>query len=103
VMKGDTTDFFSIPVVARWLIPKSGKGNQAAVVHDKGYKTGKLTVRVGDKTKSVPATRSAIDSMLLEGMHVLKVNRFKREVVYHSVRMGGFVVWNNYRRKERKR
>ena len=118
VKQGTITDFFSVPWIARWLVPKTTRGNQAAGMHDEGYKTGMLMVRVDGKTKPVPALKSAIDSMFLEGMKVLDhlpppSNDFKsvliyqvkwtqrflrRQAIYRAVQCFGFVRWNKCRK-----
>ena len=76
------TDFASIPRFARILIPKLGKYNKAAVVHDFIY-----------QSDSINLTRSQADRCFLRGMADLGVPRWKRYVMYWAVRLGGWMAW----------
>jgi len=90
VPKGFKTDLASVPWPAVMFIPKSGKGNQAFVLHDFLYfKRGKINNR--------EYSRSKCDRIFLEAMHVLDVNWFKRKIIYRAVRLGGWVPWKKKR------
>ena len=83
---GFTTDFASIPSLFWMMLPPDGQYTQAAVIHDWLYYT---------QTR----TRLESDRIFLEAMKVLKVNVFKRLIMYKAVRFASFIPWN--RRKER--
>lgn len=91
VPPGFDTDFASVPWPASMFIPKSGRYNQAAVLHDYLYS------KLGIVEKEY--TRAECDKIFLEAMTVLKVNRFKRKLMYRAVRIGGGIGWN--KRKKR--
>lgn len=87
VPKGFETDFASVPRLFWTLIPPDGTYTQAAVLHDFLY-FKKLYVR------------KRCDEIFLEAMKVLKVNWFKRRIMYWAVRAFGWIGWNRHRRKE---
>lgn len=74
VPKGSSSDFFSIPWGFRWLLPKSQKGNQAAVLHD--Y-----------LCTNPDRTQKKIDLIFLESMGVLKVLAWKKHIMFQAVRV----------------
>ena len=82
VPQGFETDFASVPRPFRFIVPKSGKYNQAAVVHDFVYIH--LTHIY---------TKEQADLMFLEGMKELGVNKFKRYIMYYSVKLFGKGNW----------
>ncbi len=86
VPRGYLTDFFSVPLPFRGLLPKSQKGNQAAVLHDYMYQNHLYS-------------RKKCDDIFLEAMTVLGVSVWKRQVMYRAVRMFGWYGWNK-RKKE---
>jgi len=96
VPRGFITDFASIPWPASMLIPKSGRYNQAAVLHDWLYDRAGV---LDNKTY----TRAEADKIFLEAMTVLKVNKFKRWVMYRHVRVWSWIFWNNHSYKNEKR
>jgi len=87
---GFDTDFASIPRFARMLIPKLGRYNKAAVIHDYLYqhhmieKTYKL---------SYVFTRAEADAIFRDGMRDLGVAKWKYTLMYWAVRLGGFLAW----------
>ena len=84
---GFDTDLASVPWPASMLIPKSGRYNSAAVLHDYLYsKKGKII----DKEY----TRAQVDLIFLEAMTDLGVNWFKRNLMYRAVRLGGGIPWS---------
>lgn len=84
IKAGEKTDFASIPWFARWLIPKSGKYNQAAVVHDKMCRDFKY-----DRCKPFYATHKQRCDIFLEAMVVLDVPIWKRKLMYAAVYISG--------------
>lgn len=91
VPKGFKTDFASIPWPASMFIPKDGDYNQATVVHDYLYSMlGKLP------QNTYTYTRLECDNIFLEAMGVLGVNRFKRKLMYRTVRLGGGFGWRTH-------
>lgn len=87
VPAGFQTDLASIPIGLWNLLPKSGKYDRAAVVHDFLY------VNNG-------CTRAEADAALYEAMGVLEVGRIRQSLIYRAVRLGGWKSWNKYREKE---
>ena len=82
-------DAFSIPVWARWALPKVQKrGNQAAALHDWLY-TNKGILPEGTWTGRRIYTRKESDLIFKEALEVLGVNAFKRNLMYRAVRWGG--------------
>jgi len=82
VPKGFVTDGASIPRIF-WSIvgPPWGDYGYAAIVHDFLYHTQ-------------PCSRKEADRIFLEAMQVLKVNKFKRWLMYRMVRMWSWICWN---------
>lgn len=70
---GVDTDFASIPRIFRQILSRTGKHGRAAVLHD--YLC---------EYKIVP--RKKADKIFLEAMETLKVNWFKRKLMYRAVR-----------------
>lgn len=89
VPKGFITDLASIPIGVRELIPKSGRYDRAAVIHDFLYQFN-------------GCTRSEADAVLNEAMGALEVNDFRKRLIYAGVRVGGWHSWNKYRSLETK-
>lgn len=84
VPAGFGTDLASIPQVLWSVLPKVGKWDLAAVVHDYLYQTG-------------GCTRTQADAVLREAMIVSGVAGRRRFEIYWGVRLGGWVAWNKYR------
>ncbi len=78
---GYITDFASIPRVF-WMIVghPAGKHGKAAVIHDRLYSTHEYS-------------RKRSDQIFYEAMGVSGVRRWKRKVIYRSVRMFGMFAW----------
>ncbi len=84
VKAGFETDFASIPRLARLIIPKLGRHNKPAVVHDAIYQG------------LVPGhrfTRAEADLCFLDGMEDFGVVKWKRTLMYWAVRIGGWMAW----------
>lgn len=84
---GFKTDLASIPRGLWNILPPVGKYDAAAVIHDYLYQRNGVT-------------RAQADAILFEGMTCLRVSRWQRWAIYLGVRVGGWVVWNNYRRRK---
>jgi hypothetical protein len=84
VPEGFKTDFASVPRPFRMFVPKSGKYNQAAVVHDFIY------VHQVERF-----TKQEADLIFLDGMKVLGVGRMKRTIMYYAVKYFGKGKWNH--------
>lgn len=78
---GFVTDMGSVPRLFWSIIDPWGPPAKAFIIHDYLYHTQERS-------------RLVSDAILLEGMEVLGVNRFKRWLIYRGVRLGGWVAWN---------
>ncbi len=79
--EGFITDFASVPNIVRNLLPVWNRYGPAAVVHDWLY--------WNQATK-----REDADSVLLEAMHLLGVDKAEAKIIYDGVRIGGQIAWN---------
>lgn len=96
VPAGFSTDLASVPWPASMLIPKSGKFNQSACLHDFLYSIlGELNPPYNKRKR----TRLECDAIFLEAMQVLGVPLWKRRIMYRAVRMFGWIPWN-FKNKE---
>ncbi len=84
--KGMTTDLASIPGLVQGLIHKTGPWDRPAVIHDLLYSTLRFE-------------RDVCDKVLLEAMVVEGVGWWKRQAIYRAVRLGGWVAYNDHKRK----
>lgn len=84
---GFLTDLASIPLGMWNILPKSGRYDRAAVVHDYLYQFN-------------GCTRAEADAVLKEAMEVLQVGGFRIFMIYSGVRSGGWKSWNRYRKAE---
>lgn len=89
VPKGFQTDLASIPLGLWNLLPKSGRYDRAAVIHDWLY------------TKN-GCTRAEADAVLKEAMEALGVGRVKIWMIYSGVRSGGWHAWGKYRDRDQR-
>ena len=89
VPKGFVTDFASIPKVFHPIIKPRGRHGKAAVIHDYCYATACYS-----KLRS--------DVIFLEGMKVLDVEVWKRQVMFDAVVMFGWWAWYKHRHREAK-
>lgn len=80
-----TTDLASIPWIIRGLIPKSGKYNKAAVLHDAGYR-GNLVTEDGLRINLI---KELCDSLFLEVMGVVGVSPVLAKLMYQAVKEFG--------------
>lgn len=84
VPAGFRTDLASVPAIGRWLFPRSGRYNEAAVCHDWMY----CTQMFQDRMKC--------DRLFREMMSYLGVGRIARNVMFMAVRVGGWGVWRRH-------
>jgi len=86
---GFMTDFASIPRPLWAFLPRWGKYGNAAVIHDYCYWEQRFT-------------RKESDIIFREAMQVLEVPGYKRFLIYHAVRLGGWLAWsgNNQKKKQ---
>ena len=80
VPSGFLTDFASVPKIFWGILPPTGPYKAAALVHDYCYATACYS-----KIKS--------DKIFLEGMTVLNVTPWKRNVMFYAVVWFGFYAW----------
>ena len=81
VEEGFECDLASIPWFIRWLIPKLGKYNDPALVHDKEY-----------RLQQYP--RPICDTMLLLACQGREVKQWICIAIYIGVRAGGWWAWH---------
>lgn len=81
---GFVTDFASVPRLFWRLLPPVGNYDEAAVLHDYLYVTQVYT-------------RLLSDQIFKAGMIELKVKKWKRNIMYRAVRMGGWMPWQKHR------
>ena len=86
---GFQTDFASVPSLFWIILPPDGQYTASAVLHDWLYYT---------QTR----TRLASDRIFLEAMKVLKVNIFKRLIMYRAVRAFSWIPWNRHKNRIQK-
>ena len=82
---GTETDLASIPWVFRRILPKSGKYNPAAVLHDTGYH-GKLLTQDGMRINLI---KKYCDLLFLEAMEVAGVGDKIKTIMYEMVKSFG--------------
>lgn len=75
VPKDFVTDFASVPLPIRWLIPKSGRHSKAAVLHDYLW-----------RHQSRPTTYADADGLFRRALYDLKVPLLRRWVMWGGVR-----------------
>lgn len=89
VRAGTKTDYGSIPKILHSIMSPTGKPTYGFVVHDDLYKRGLYSKSVSDK-------------VLEEANEVLDVGWFKRKTITAGLKVGGWVAWNNYRKRDKK-
>jgi hypothetical protein len=97
VSDGFNTDFASIPRFFWRILPPTGDGSKAeygyaAVIHDWLY--------ARHKTDRMTINRKFADDVFLTLMISLKVEKWKRNVMYRAVRMFGWAVWNKWEKRK---
>lgn len=81
------TDLGSVPQIAWSLVPPIGKADGGYVLHDWLYQQGGVT-------------RGEADAVLYEAMRVAGVSRVLAWTIWSGVRVGGWVGWREYRKRE---
>lgn len=89
IPEGFKTDLGSIPQLLQGIFPKDGKAMFAYILHDYLYYTGIYS-------------QFECDSMLDEAMKSLKVNWMTRKSVRAGLALGGWVAYNNHRKRSRR-
>jgi hypothetical protein len=88
VPEGTVSDGASTPRIFWRALPPFGPYWRPALMHDYLYQSGLFC-------------QAKCDSLFHEAMLDCHVNRFKAWVIYAGVRMGGWIAYRNYRKKER--
>lgn len=98
--KGFETDLASIPRPLWWLMsPSDPDLAQSAAVHDKAYRTGMWSVRVNGLEQQQPLNRATADGLMLEAMIARNVPKWKRNLVYSGLVIGGGKAWRSWAKK----
>ena len=87
VRKGATTDFASVPPLFWSIVPKDGRWDGPALIHDELYR-----MRGADRNPA--RTRAECDFIFYEGMGVVGVPYWKRWTMWTAVRLFGSGPWN---------
>lgn len=95
VPKGFTTNFASIPRVFWRLLPPRGRYNRAAIVHDWLYFAQPI-----DPLTKKPIKQSRADLILRDAALDLEAKWWEALALWVGVRIGGWVAWNNHRKRE---
>ena len=85
IPKNFLTDFASVPRILWNILPPWGGYGKAAIMHDYFYYSGMFSKEMSDL-------------IFLEAMETLKVKKWKRCVMYYSVKYFGFIAWSNHRK-----
>lgn len=94
VHHGFETDLASIP---RWLtiiVPKLGRFNSAAVIHDFMYRNGYVMNFSRDPVQKQSINRKQADDIFLDAMEYSGVGYLRRKLIYFGVRSVGWRYWN---------
>lgn len=91
VYAGEPTDFNSIPLGLREILPPDEYG-EAAVLHDHVYKTGAV--------RGEPVTRAQADRLHREFLIYRHAPGWKVHAMFIGLRLGGWKAWGRYRRRE---
>lgn len=87
-------DLASIPRIFYGLIPKTGRYDRAAVIHDWLYVYGECVIN-GMMT---PIDKKFADDVFYDAMLAAGVNRWRAKIMYWAVRVGGKGVWDKHGR-----
>ncbi len=97
--KGSRTDLASVPQIVQSVVPKTGKWNRAAGLHDLGYRyNGAIPVfNIGQPLRNAGLIeRLDVDNLLLEAMIADGVDPVHCKIIYEGVRMGGWDSWKDH-------
>jgi hypothetical protein len=92
---GFVTDFASIPRPMWTVIPPRGKYNRPAIVHDLLYHYAPIDPLTGER-----CTQARADYILREACENCDDRFTQRWAIFLGLKLGGFVAWNNYRKKD---
>ena len=84
---GTVSDGASTPRIFWRTLPPFGPYWRPALMHDYLYQSGMFV-------------RSKCDSLFHEAMISCGVGKFKACIIWFGVRLGGWIAYNNYRKKE---
>lgn len=90
VPAGFETDFASIPRILRLIIPKLGRHNKAAVIHDYIYQFHRVYI---EPYVLLGFDRLMADQCFRDGMRDRGVSRWERELMFLAVRSFGWLAW----------
>ena len=97
--KGFEFDGTSMPFGMRWLIsPSDPNLLQSAAVHDKGFRTGEVTVTAKDgRELQQTSTRKQINQVMAEAMKVKGVRKWKRVCINAGLKVASGPSWKSHR------
>lgn len=103
VKAGRVVNGASIPWLAQCVIPRSGKYNRPSAFHDVGFEDGGFEVYspVLKEWIFVPMSQKAVDYYYLKLMEGRGVPKWNRKTQHRALRIGGWVKWNQYRKKDK--
>lgn len=84
---GFVTDFASVPRLPIAFLLVGDTAHTAAVIHDYLYRVNKMT-------------RKRADEVFLEAMNAESTAKWRRRIMYLTVRLGGRRTWKRYRENE---
>lgn len=95
---GFYTDFLSIPAPLRPFFSRTGKSAAGGVIHDALY-SGKAFLSVSMRLQYPSGlNRKQADQLLRKTAIELGESKAKANALYWGVRIGGWLVWNKYRK-----
>lgn len=90
IAKDDLSDLATVPWYAQWAVPKTGKYDQAAFVHDKLY--GRHAVNCDGAW--IRIDQEYADKIFYLAMQVLDVSPWRAKAMYYAVRFFGKSRWD---------
>lgn len=106
VPKGFKTDLASIPQAVQNVVPKLGRWNRSAVLHDCLYAYNGATPLFKGSVTTTPEfpfkvtgghfTKNDADHLLDEAMFEDDVDPVHRRLIYEGVHFGGDAAWNEH-------
>jgi hypothetical protein len=79
------SDLASVPWFARWLVPRAGRHNRAAVIHDWLFHLREL--------RQLEISRWEVDSIMNQAMKADKVRPTRRWLIRMALFAGSWVPW----------
>ncbi len=87
----------SMPWGTRWLIsPADPELLQCSAIHDMGFLTGKVIIRVALMEQQVIVHRSVINALMSEMMRARKVSLWKQYIINIGLALASHIVWRKY-------